>query len=82
MKRHFISILRNPILVKAKIIQALSLALFFGFLFINIGRKDYTDSVIWSSITGCLFFIVIGGIMFFLTPNAVTFSVERGVFYK
>ena len=61
LKRDVINILRNPIILRARIIQTIFLGIFIGGLFFNAGR-DYTGQESQNdansrALLGCLFFL-------------------------
>lgn len=80
--RNVINTIRNPILLKSKIIQGLFLAVYSGGIFFDIGTRDYTNLTFWFSITGFLFFMTISALMSSLSPITLTFPSERDVFFK
>jgi ATP-binding cassette subfamily G (WHITE) protein 2 len=69
-------------LLRSKIIQGIFLALFIGGLYFGVGQNDYTQQLLWNSITGFLFFMTITSMMAFLSPMTLTFPMERDVFFK
>ena len=86
LKRDVINILRNPIILKARIIQTLFLGIFIGGLFFNAGR-DYTGQTSQNdansrALIGCLFFFTINNLMMALSAVVLTFPIEREVFRK
>jgi len=80
--RSLINTLRNPILLRSKILQSIFMALFVGGLFFDIGTKDYTQSTYWQSITGFLFFLTMNSLLVALSPLTLAFPLERNVFLK
>ena len=82
IKRDSINNIRNPILIKSRIIQILYLTVYIGGLFFNAGKKDYTDPINWNTIAGYLFFITLDILIQAMMPIALVFPSERSVFLK
>lgn len=80
--RAFLNTVRNPMLVRSKIIQGIFMSLFIGGLFFDIGTRDYEVRSFWISITGFMFFINIFALMGAISPIVLTFPLERDVFFK
>ena len=47
LKRDITNIARNPLLVKSRVFQVLFLSVYYGGLYFNAGRKDYTNYDNW-----------------------------------
>lgn len=77
LHRASLNALRNPMLIKSKLIQGIFMSLFIGGLYFDIGTKDYTQRPYWLSITGFLFFLTILSLMGAISPVVLTFPVER-----
>lgn len=73
IKRDIINIIRNPILVKSRIIQVIILTIYIGGLYFNAGRKDYTDPINWNTIAGFFFFITLDILFQAMMPIALVF---------
>lgn len=71
--RSVVNVVRNPMLIRAKLAQAIFMALFTGGIFFDIGTKDYTTRINWQSITGYLFFLTITSLTMALSPITLTF---------
>lgn len=82
VQRNILNIVRNPMLLRSKVFQGIFISLFIGGLFFGIGKTDYTNRHLWTSITGFLFFMTISSLMSTLSPVTLTFPVEREVFFK
>jgi len=77
VKRAFFNTVRNPMLMRSKVIQGIFMGLFIGGLFFDIGTKDYILRSNWMSISGFLFFICIMALMGAMSPVVLTFPLER-----
>ncbi len=73
LKRNFLNTIRNPLLMKAKVLQGIFLSLFAGGLFFGAGKKDLMNLNNWNYLTGCLFFISINAFTTSLSPVTITF---------
>lgn len=82
LKRDVLNTLRNPLLAKARIFQIIFMAIFTGGLYFNVGNKDYTEPISWSTVTGYFFFIGVDLVTQAMTPVALVFPSERVVFLK
>lgn len=71
--RNFLNVVRNPMLLKSKIIQGIFISLFVGGIFFGIGNNDYKNIFSWYSLTGFLFFMCISALMSALAPITLTF---------
>lgn len=73
INRDLVNLVRNPMILKARIFQAIFLALLIGGLWWKIGQTDYTNLIYWNAITGCFFFAAMD--IFFQTamPVALVF---------
>lgn len=88
MKRDFLNTVRNPMVVKSRILSSIILGLFVGGVYWKIGH-NYVDpanpgirTVDFMTLTGLLFFLSITGFMSSLSPVAIVFPKERVVFLK
>jgi hypothetical protein len=61
----------------SRAVQGIVVSLFIGGIFIGLGEKDYTVLENWLSVTGFLFFMSISSLMTSLSPEAITFPMER-----
>jgi hypothetical protein len=77
IRRAFLNTIRNPMLIRSKVIQGMFMGLFIGGLFFDIGTNDYTIRPYWMSISGFLFFFCILALMSALTPVVLTFPLDR-----
>ncbi len=77
MGRNFKNMMRNPMLLKSKLLQGIFIALFVGGMYFNMGKNDYTDTHNWYSITGLLFFLTITSMTQVLSPISLTFPADR-----
>jgi hypothetical protein len=59
LKRDVVNIIRNPLLVKVRIIQIIFIALLAGGIFWQAGGQDYTNLSKWNAMTGFMFFTLI-----------------------
>jgi len=82
LKRDILNNVRNPLLVRARIIQIAFMAIFTGGLYFSAGRSDYTDKLQWNTIAGYMFFTVVDIFFQAMTPVALVFPSERVVFLK
>jgi hypothetical protein len=73
---------RNPILLKAKVVQTLFVCLFVGGIYFGAGDLDYSIPANFSYITGFLFFMTISSLLSVLSPVALEFPVEKVILYK
>ena len=64
---------RNPILIKSRMILLVTLTLYVGGLYFSAGKKDYTDRARWNTIAGFLFFITIDVLFETLVPVTLVF---------
>lgn len=69
-------------LVKSRFIQIIYLTIYIGGLYFNTGRKDYTDPINWTTISGYFFFISLDILFQAMMPLALVFPTERSVFLK
>jgi hypothetical protein len=76
-RRAFLNTLRNPMLMRSKLFQGIFMSLFIGGLYWDLGQKDYTNQIVWLSITGLLFFMTIFAMMSAMSPVVLTFPIER-----
>ena len=58
-QRNFLNLIRNPMLLRSKVVQGIFIALFVGGIFFGIGNNDYSNILSWYSLTGFLFFTCI-----------------------
>ena len=82
--RDLINIRRNPLILRARVLQTIILGLITGAIFYDL-PKDYflgSLSVGFNSRNGCLFFISTSSFMSSLSPLMLTFPQERAVFLK
>jgi len=49
------------------------MAIFTGGLYFSTGRGDYTDKIIWNTVTGFMFFTVVDNFFQALTPVSIVF---------
>lgn len=77
VKRAVLNTIRNPMLIKSKIVQGIFMGLFIGGLFFDIGTLDYTIRPYWLSITGFMFFVCILALMGAMSPVVLTFPMDR-----
>jgi len=82
VKRAFLNSIRNPMLIRSKLIQGTFLSLYTGGLYFDMGTNDYTKRPFWVAITGLLFLTTLFGLMSGITPIALSFPLEREVFFK
>lgn len=82
IKRDSINNIRNPMLIKSRLIQVIYLTVYIGGLFFNAGKKDYMDPINWNTISGYLFFISLDILIQAMMPIALVFPSERSVFLK
>lgn len=69
------NIIRNPLLMKAKVLQGIFLSLLAGGLFFDAGKKDLTVSQDWNYLAGCLFFVAINAFTTSISPITITFPI-------
>lgn len=88
MKRDFLNTVRNPMVVKSRIMMSIILGLFVGGVYWKIG-SDYVNptnpnvrTVDFMTLTGLLFFLGMTGFMSSLSPVSIVFPKERVVFLK
>lgn len=80
MKRDLLNTVRNPMVVKSRILSSIILGLFVGGVFWKIGH-NYVDTtgnpnvrtVDFMTLTGLLFFLCVTGFMSSLSPVAIVF---------
>lgn len=73
LERDYLNTLRNPLVMKVRIIQLIFMAVFTGGLYFDAGRYDYTDVLRWNTITGYLFFALIDLFFQAMMPVALVF---------
>ncbi len=73
IKRSFLNTIRNPMLIRSKLIQGIFMSLFIGGLYFDIGTNDYRTRPFWTAISGFLFFLTISGLMGAISPVVLTF---------
>lgn len=81
IKRDFLNVIRNPMLIKLRIIQTIFISLFTAGVYYRF-TGEYIDNTNWKAVTGFYFFISIGLLMSSLTPVELVFPTERNVFLK
>jgi hypothetical protein len=65
--------IRNPILIKSRMLLLVTLTIYVGGLYYGAGREDYTDRAHWNTIAGFLFFITIDTLFQTLVPITLVF---------
>jgi hypothetical protein len=70
------------LVVRARFLQTIFLALYVGGIYWNKGQGNYLDRQTWISITGFFFFLSINNMVMSLSPVAITFPLEREVFLR
>ena len=73
IQRSIINTYRDPVLFRAKVFQAIFMALIIGGVYFDMGTKDYTQRTNWQSISGFLFFTTINALMTQLSPITLSF---------
>lgn len=73
IKRDVINIVRNPMLVRARVMQTIILGIFIGGLYFKFEKSDYTNSLSWRTLTGFSFFMCINMMMMALAPIGLVF---------
>jgi hypothetical protein len=73
LNRDLANIIRNPMIMKARIGQAIFLSLLIGGIWWKIGQSDYTNLTYWNAITGCFFFASIDIFFQSTMPIAIVF---------
>ena len=63
LKRDWTALVRNPLLVKSRLLQMVFLATYLGGIYFNAGRKDFTPYENWKAISGFMFQISIATMM-------------------
>lgn len=81
VRRDILNTVRNPMLLKTRIISTIFIAIYTSGLYFDI-NSDYTNRTNWRSLTGYLFFISISIMMLALNPITLVFPSERAVFLK
>lgn len=79
MRRDFLNTVRNPMVVKSRILSSIILGLFIGGVYWKMGH-NYVDptnpgvrTVDFMTLTGLLFFLSVAGFMSSLSPVAIVF---------
>ncbi len=73
VKRDFINTIRNPMIIKSRIIQSIFMGIYTGGLYFNAASGDHTDPLIWRSVIGFFFFMSISSLMSSLAPVTLIF---------
>lgn len=81
VKRDFKNVIRNPMLIKLRVIQTIFMGIYAGGLYCKFSG-DYTNTVNWQALIGYFFFLSINMMMLALAPVQLVFPSERGVFLK
>ena len=88
IKRDFLNTVRNPMVVKSRILSSIILGLFVGGVYWKIGH-NYIDTnnpnvrtVDFMTLAGLFFFLCVMGLLSSLSPVAIVFPKERVVFFK
>ena len=82
LQRDLLNLLRNPMILKARVVQMIFIAVLLGGLYWKIGTRDYTNLTYWNAITGCFFFATMDIFFQSTMPVALVFPLERLVFLK
>lgn len=75
MGRNLKGMLRNPLLIQAKIIQGIFIAIFQGGVFWDAGSLDFRVPSNFRYISGFFFFIAVAHLMSVVLPIALEFPV-------
>jgi ABC-type multidrug transport system permease subunit len=81
VKKDFLNVARNPMLLQSKIVSTIFLSIYTAGLYCKF-TGDYVDTLNWQSLTGYMFFITISTMMGALAPVELVFPTERPVFLK
>lgn len=79
--RDFINIVRNPLLIKARIFQTLFMAVFAGGIFFGVAHR-YLSVSGWSGLQGFSLFVGTNSLLLSTGPVSIVFPLERDVFRK
>lgn len=72
VKRDFKNVIRNPMLIKLRIIQTIFMGIYAGGLYCKFSG-DYTNVTNWQALTGYFFFLSINMLMLALAPVQLVF---------
>ena len=81
MKKDVLNTVRNPMLLKSRIIQTIFVAIYTSGLYYQFDG-NYNLGTNWRALTGFFFFMSISTIMAALAPLSLVFPTERSVFLK
>jgi ATP-binding cassette, subfamily G (WHITE), eye pigment precursor transporter len=79
--RDFKNVLRNPLLIKMRVVQTIFVAVYGGGLYCKFSG-EYTSQINWYALIGFFFFLTINMMMMALAPVGLVFPSERNVFLK
>jgi hypothetical protein len=79
--RDFKNVLRNPLLIKMRVVQTIFVAVYGGGLYCKFSG-EYTSQINWYALIGFFFFLTINMMMMALSPVTLSFPSERSVFIK
>ena len=81
MKKDCLHTLRNPLLLKMRMISVVFVSVYTAGLYFQF-TGDYNNKDNWRALTGFLFFMAISVMFMALSPVEEVFPSERGVFLK
>lgn len=79
--RDFLNVVRNPMLIRLRLIQTIFIGIYAGGLYYQFSG-EYVGRVNWRALTGFFFFLSISMTMIALAPVELVFPSERTVFLK